>query len=127
MGLFDMFNKKQQPESEDTTSAVEATANTVMGKDSILEENANATGQPERSSAPNSGKGSIWEKYPPERRSAPNFAITEDDLGGLSVTRTKIVFSDEDQKILETLSGNERQEYVSQLIESRKYKIEYLW
>ena len=127
MKIIDMFKKKQQPKSEDTTSAVEATANTVMGKDSILEEDANATGQPERSSAPNSGKGSIREEYPPERRSAPNFAITEDDLGGYSVTRTKIVFSDEDQKILETLSGKERTDYISQLIKSRKYKIEYLW
>ena len=126
MGLFDI-QKKQQPKSEDTNSTVEATADTAMGKDSILEEDANATGQPERSSAPNSGKGSIWEIFPPERRSAPNFAITEDDLGGLSVNRTKIVFSDEDQKILETLSGNERRDYVSKLIKEDKYEIEYLW
>lgn len=98
-----MFEKKQQPRSEDTSSAMKTAADTAMGKDSIREE------------------------YPPERRSAPNFAITEDDLGGYSVNRTRLVFSDEDQKMIDTLSGNERQEYVSKLIEERKYTIEYLW
>ena len=98
-----MFGNKQQPKPEDASSAMKAAAGTAMGKDSIREE------------------------YPPERRSAPNFAITEDDLGGYSVNRTRLVYSDEDQKMIDTLSGKERQEYVSKLIEEDKYTIEYLW